>query len=236
MTPPSPAQRAADLANVVSLPARRAVPVVRRRVTGRYEVDDWGRDPELVRLAGRLAWMRWSINVGGAEHLRHRRGTLVVTNARRFALTPVMVAFALGRELERPVRFVGHSDAIPTGPWLRRVGALLDHPKETAGALRAGEVVVVGTSPSSHQRHAGEVPLHHIEAASAAGAIVHAAAAISSPISRHARVEVGTAIRNSTRRRGPLAEVEMADHVHDRLQHLLDGIGGAEVLDWIGET
>lgn len=236
MSPASPAHRAADLANVVSLPARRAAPIVRRRITGRYEVDDWGRDPELVRVAGKVAAVRWAVNVGGAERLRHRRGTLVVTNARRFALTPLLVAYALGEALDQPVRFVGHPDAVPTGPWLRRVGALLDHPKETAGALRAGEIVVVGTSATNHQRRAGDVPLRHIGAANATDSIIHAAAAVSSPFSRHARVEVGTIIRNTTGRRGPLGEVEMADHVRNRLQHLLDGIGGAEVLDWVGEA
>lgn len=238
MTPPPPsaASRASELANVVALPARRAVPIVQRRITGRYEVDDWGRDPELVRVLGNVADLRWSVSLGGAQHLRHRRGTLVVTNARRFALTPLMVALALGDELKRPVRFVGRPDAVPSGPWLRRVGGLLDHPKETAGALRAGEIVVVGTSATNHPRRAGEVPLRHIGAAAATDAVVHAAAAISSPFSRHARVEVGTVIRNTTGRRGPLGEVEMAEHVRTRLQHLLDGIGGAEVLDWVGEA
>lgn len=236
MSPPSPAHRAADLANVVSLPARRAAPIVRRRFTGRYEVDDWGRDAELVRVASKVAWLRWSVNVGGAEHLRHRRGTLVVTNSRRFALTPILVAYALGEELDHPVRFVGHPDAVPTGPWLRRVGALLDHPKEIAGALRAGEIVVAGTDATNHQRRAGRVPLRYMGAVNATGAMLHAAAAVSSPISRNARVEVSTVIRNTTGRRGPLAEVEMAEHVQHRLQHLLDGIGGAEVLDWVGEA
>lgn len=228
----------ADLRNVVSLPnaARATGTMAVRRVTGRFEVDDWGRDSELVRLAGGLAEMRWSVNLGGAQHLPARAGALVVTNSRRFALTPLLVAWSLGDHLDRPVRFVGHPDIAPVGALLRRMGALLDHPKETAGALRAGEIVVVGTAPTRHQRASGAVPISHIGAALSTGTNVYAAATVSSPLSRSARIEVSTAIRQRTKRRGPLAEVELAEHVQHRLQARLDEMGGAQVLDWLGEA
>ncbi len=233
------ARRMGDLRNVVTLPttaARATLPMAVRRVTGRFEVDDWGRDAELVRVLGGVAELRWAVNLGGAQHLPVRAGALVVTNSRRFALTPLLVAWCLGEQLDRPVRFVGHPDIAPTGALLRRMGALLDNPKETAGALRAGEIVVVGTTPTRHQRASGTVPIDHIGAALATNTSVFAAAAVSSPLSRSARVEVSTAIRTRTRRRGPLAEVELAEHVQHRLQSRLDEMGGAQVLDWLGEA
>jgi hypothetical protein len=230
---------AGELRNVVRLPRPARTPVPEsavRRVTGRYEVDDWGRDPGMVGLLGGLADLRWAVSLGGASHLPARAGALVITNSRRFALTPLMVAWSLGEATGRPVRFVGHPDIAPTGAVLRRVGALLDDPRETRGALRDGEIVVVGCQATRHQRQAGRVPVGHIGSALATGTSVFAAGAVSSPFSRHARIEVSHAVRPTTKRRGPLAEVELAEQVCHRLQHVLDQMGGAQVLDWFGEA
>ena len=65
---------------------------------------------------------------------------------------------------------------------------------------------------------------------------VHPAATASSPWGRSARVEVGTAVRAGTRRRGPLIELELADAVEQRIQRLLDEFGGMQTgtpLDWL---
>jgi hypothetical protein len=107
-------------------------------------VDDWGRDPQLVDTVIELSRLRWDIAIGGFDRLPPRRGALVVTNARRYALAPIFTAFALTRALDRPVRFVGRPDDAPVGAFVRRIGGLLDRPEEIAGALRAGELVVMG--------------------------------------------------------------------------------------------
>ena len=44
----------------------------------------------------------------------------------------------LSEAVDRPVRFVGRPDVAPIGPLLRRIGGLLDHPDEVAGALCRG--------------------------------------------------------------------------------------------------
>lgn len=224
--------------NVVSLPVERvseAVQVAERRITGRFEVDDWGRDEGFVQVAGLAAALRWAVSIGGADHLPQRTGALVVTNARRFALTPVMVAWALGRATGRPVRFVGRHDRAPVGALSRRLGGLLEHPDEVAGALRHHEIVVVGTSAVPQTRRAGVVPVPYVAAALGERVQVFTAAAVSSPVSRQARVEVAGPVRPSKPRRGPLAEVELAELVRRRLQDHLDEMGGDPVLDLIGE-
>jgi hypothetical protein len=232
-------------ARVISLPVERTTTSARRAASsatapvagfGSWHVDDWGRDPTLVRLTVGLGRLRWNLAIGGAARLPGRRGALVVVNARRYALTPVLTALALGDALGRAVRFVGRPDVAPFGPLLRRLGGLLDRPDEVAGALRCGELVVIGTEPQLHPRQVGRVDHRLVAAALQTRTTVFPTAALTSPLSRQGRIEVGPATRSGRRRRGPLSELELADAVEQRIQRLLDELGGAQtgtVLDWL---
>jgi hypothetical protein len=199
------------------------------------QVDDWGRDTTFVRVGSFAAGLRWRVSLGGAEHVPQRTGALIVTNARRFALTPLLVAWAVGDATGRPVRFVGRHDIAPFGDLSRRLGGLLAHPDEVRSALRHREIVVVGTDAVTQLRRAGEVPIPFVAAAVDAGAQILPAATVTTPFGRHARIEMAAPVRPTNDRRGPLREVETAEHVRRRLQHLLDAMGGDSVLDLIGE-
>lgn len=205
----------------------------------RPTVDEWGRDARLINVLAPFTHARWDVSVGGEHHLP-RGAALVVVNTRRFALTPVSTALALGEALGRPVRFAGRPDIAPFGPLLRRVGGLLADPDEIAGALRAGEIVVVGAEARSNPRHAGAIDPAMIAAAVREHAPVHVAAALSSMISRQARVEVATALHPRRKRRGPLAELELAEQAQRGLQGLLDELGATRTaipgLGWLGES
>ena len=199
-------------------------------------VDDWGRDAGLVRTIIGLAQVRWHVTVGGDQHLPRRKGALIVVNARRFALAPIFSALAISEAVDRPVRFVGRSDTAPLGPFARRIGGLLDHPDELFGALRADELVVMGAEASAGLRSVGRVRHDLVGAATAAGVQTYPAATTSTPFGRSARVEIGQATRPGRRRRGPLAELELADHVRARIAALLDELGEVRTgtpLDWI---
>ena len=201
-------------------------------------VDEWGRDARFVRAIAPLTHLRWDVSVGGAQHLPHH-GAIVVVNTRRFALTPISTALALSEELDRPVRFVGRPDHVPFGPLLGRLGGLLAQPAEIAGALRAGELVVLGAAGTGNPRHAGAVDPALLAPAIAEHVPVHVAATLSSLVGRQARVEVVGALRAGRKRRGPLAEVELAERAQHRLQELLDELGGTRTgvpgLGWLGE-
>lgn len=206
---------------------------------GRRSVDDWGRDQHLINRLSPLVGARWSVSVGGALHLPARVGALLVTNERHMSYSPLYVAWALGRATQRPVRFVGRPDIAPFGAWMRRVGGLLDDPAELRGALHHGELVVMATAASAHPRHAGAVDHELIGAAVAEGVGVHPVASMSTLFGRAARAEVGAAVRLRQKRRGPLAEIDLAEAVQRRLQTMLDELGGIHTgvtaLDWIGE-
>ena len=199
-------------------------------------VDDWGRDPGLVRTIIRLSKLRWDVTVGGDQRLPGRKGALIVVNARALALAPVFSALALSEVVDRPVRFVGRPDTAPVGPFVRRIGGLLDHPDEVAGALAAGQLVIMGAEHNERLRRVGRVDHALVGGALAAGAQVFPAATWSNPIGRAARLEIGAPSRSPRRRRGPLSELELADQVGRDIDLLLSEMGDLRTgtpLDWL---
>jgi hypothetical protein len=233
-----PVQR---LAGVLTLPARAtghaAAGTARTlRDWSANDVDDWGCDSESVRRAFAASKLRWDVAVGGIEQLPQRRGALIVVNARRHALAPIFTALAIGNELGRPVRFVGRPDIAPIGPLLQRLGGLLPIEAELEGALRAGEIVVLGAAHRSDNATTGTIDHRLVGAAVAARVRVLPGVTLSAPLQRAARVELGAPVKRTRIRRGPLAELELADELQRRIDELSVEFGGpltGTVLDWI---
>lgn len=232
------------LGRVVDFPTRQATSAVSEgaaifhRLTDEPagHVDNWGRDAGLFRTVTMLSEIRWSVSTGGDQFLPARKGALIVVNARRFALAAIYSAFAISRAIDRPVRFVGRPDGGAVGAVAQRLGGLLDHPDEVAGALRAGEVVVCSASATTRPRDVGTIDHALIGAAIRSNVDVFPAATTSSPFGRRARIEIGRATRQRQRRRGPLAEVELADHIGDDITLLLSEMGDINTgtpLDWL---
>lgn len=229
------------LADVIEFPARggratagTTLGAVRRLVAD--DVDDWGRDDGFVTRARTLAGLRWEVSIGGVEHVPRRGGALVVVNARRLALAPVFTALALGDATGRPVRFVGRPDWAPLGPALQRLGALLPDVDEAHGALRAGEVIVLGADHTTSNAGCGRVDHRFVGAAIAARVPVLPAATLSAHTTRATRVEIGAVVRRPRRRRGPLEELELADTLRARIDDLLVESGATIAgtpLDWV---
>jgi hypothetical protein len=199
-------------------------------------LDDWGRDTTAVQVAHGLAMLRWSVSLGGGDHVPQHGGALVVASARQFAQTVPMVAWALQRRSGRPVRFVGRPDLAPLGPFVQRLGGLRLEPAEVSGALAHGDLVVVGTEAVRQTRRAGAVPEDLIACAWSMDLPVLPAAAVSSPFTRRARVELDAPVQPIHRRRGPLGPLELAEQVRRHLQSMLDELGGVPVLDLIGDV
>jgi hypothetical protein len=232
------------IADVIALPARAAraqtaslagAAAGQVRVWTANEVDDWGRDNGFVDRIWSFSQLRWKISVGGTAHVPKRAGALIVVNARRFAMAPMFAALAIGAAIDRPVRFVGRTDVAPLGPAMQRLGALLPIEGELEGALRAGELIVLGAAHRGDNARSGTIDHRLVGAAVAARVRVLPAATMSSPAGRGARVEISTPVRLAHRRRGPLEELETADALQVRIDALLDEIDGAPTgtpLDW----
>lgn len=212
---------------------------------GDWDVDDWGRDDTLARVAGGLTRLRWRTSIGGLAHVPASEssasgsagGALLVINSRRFGLTPWLVALALADATGRPVRFAGRPDTAPVGSLARRLGGLLARPDEVAGALRCGELVVVGAAGVFDPNAVGTIDHRLVGAAVAVGSPVLPTAVAISPMTRRARIEISTRVRPPRRRRGPLAELELTQRVAERLTTMLAEFGGTRTgtpLDWLG--
>jgi hypothetical protein len=233
------------MAQLIDLPRRaisgatNAVTAPLRPLLPNHSVDEWGRDQHLIDLLSPVFGVRWAVSVGGIHHLPARAGALLVTNERRWSSSPLYVSWALARATGRPVRFVGRPDHAPLGAALRRIGALLDDPAEVRGALSHGELVVMATEPAAHPRHAGKIDHELIGAAVATGVGVYPVASMSSVFGRAARADVGAQVRMRKKRRGPLAEMELAEALQRHLQKMLDELGGIQTgmppIDWLGE-
>jgi hypothetical protein len=151
-------------------------------------------------------------------------------------LAPIFTAFAISEAVDRPVRFVGRSDTDLLGAFGRRIGGLLDHPDEIAGALRADELVVLGADATRGSRTVGPIDHTVVGAAIATKKRVFPAATSSNAFGRRARVEIGSATRAPRSRRGPLAELELADRLRHDVEELLTtmgDIGTGTPLDWL---
>lgn len=202
-------------------------------------VDEWGRDAHLIELLTPAASLRWDVSVGGIHHLPKRSGALLVTNSRRFSLSTIYSAWALSKAIGRPVRFGGRPDIAPLGPFMQRLGGLLVNSDEISGALRSGELVVVSAQGTRDPRHAGQVDPSLVGTAVVSAVPVYPVASMSTPFGRTARVELGPQVRPRRKRRGPLAELELAELTQRHIQRLIDGLGGLHTgvapIDWLAE-
>jgi hypothetical protein len=224
----------ASIAEVASDGVRAATRRLTEEPAG--ATDDWGRDPVLVRNMMLIAQLRWDVTTGGDHRLPKRAGALVVVNEPSWSNSNVFTAFAISEAIDRPVRFVGRSNVAVLKTFDRRIGGLIDHPDEVAGALRANEIVVLGAGTARGTRGVGAIDHTIVGAALATGTRVFPAATASSPFTRRARVEIGTATRPPRTRRGPLSELELSDRIRGDVRDLLDEMGDITTgtpLDWL---
>jgi hypothetical protein len=232
------------MGDVVELPQRvlptpvAALQSLSRNATSRllpaWDIDEWGRDDSLVRVANLLTSARWETVVGGLELVPADGPGVFVINTRRLRLTQWWVAVELSSAIGRPVRFVGRSDTAPFGALARRLGGLLARPDEIAGALRDGQLLVIGLSGTIDPRQAGSCDPRLLAPAVERRVLVFPTAVTASDSSRTARIEIGPSIAATRRRRGPLGELELAHRIEGSVSELLDAFGGAHtgtVLD-----
>lgn len=196
--------------------------VVRRRLAGEFTVDEWGLDPDVVEALSPVLGLRWGVDVEGAELIPQDGPVLVVANRRFGASEPFVLSRGIRLSTGRFVRLPGVPDVAAVGPALRRLGAVVDHPDEVAGLLRAGEVVAAFCDRDVRRRHhAGALRPAAVAPALVTGAAVVPVALVGREVGRRWRLIVGAPVDRPAAR-GPLASAELADTARRRLQGLLD--------------
>lgn len=205
-------------------PVRRTtLELLTRRMSGEYDVDEFGLDVELIELLDPLASLRYRVDVRGAEHVPAEGPAVIVAN-RRFGLSePVVLGRGVRLATGRRVRFTGIPDIAPVGPVLRRLGGAVAHGDEMASLLRMGHVVTVPLQRSLRRGLAGPLAAFALEPALAQGVPVIPAAVMGREMGRRWRVLLGPPLPRLGGR-GPLAMAELADEAREGVQRLLDEV------------
>lgn len=193
-----------------------------RRLTGGYEVDEWGFDRDLAVVLAPIAGLRWSATVDGVDRLPEHGAALIVHNARFGPAEPLAVAAALARATSRPVRFTGVPDRAPVGPVLRRLGGVPSDLADLRSLLTSGALVTVSLARDWRRPgRAGRAPSGALALAVDRGVPIVPMAVTGFEPARGRRLLLGAPI--VTRR--PLAPAPGADlgaTVEARVQALLD--------------
>ena len=198
-----------------------ALALVQRRLSGRFSVDEWGLDRDLLRAVAPLSRLRWALRVEGEERLPEIGPALLVHTRRVGVSEPIVLTAAVARCTDRPLRWMGSPSRGPLAPLARRLGAVPGHPADLRSLLRAGEVVGLPLEREIlHPFHVPVVPVEPVAAAMAAGAPVIPVAVMGFEAGRWWTIRFGRPIpTRRSRSAGDAAEV--AASARQRLQQLL---------------
>jgi hypothetical protein len=199
--------------------------IVARRVSGRFVVDEWGLDTDLRRVVSPLVRARWSLRLEGEAVVPEIGAALLVHNRRVGLSESAVLAAAVGRASDRPLRVTGLPPSIgpfaPLAPLARRLGAVPGNPADLRSLLRAGELVGVPLEREVlHPFHVGPVPVAPVAAALAAGVPIIPVAVLGLELGRWWTVRFGRPL--ATRRRRAVGDpTELAEATRVELQHLV---------------
>jgi hypothetical protein len=204
------------------------VAFVRRRVGGRYSVDAFGGDAQLMDAAGRLLEIAVRVDVQHGERLPRIGGALVVANRGLGIMEPAALATAVRQTVRRRLRVIGAPDVPVVGDVLRKVGALGYRPDDVAALLRAGHLAAAPLAPTWLQTGAGAPP-RELLAAILGFPVVPVAVAPGGPGRlpiRPWRVVIGPVVETGTHAvpGDTLAAAELAERTRAAVNALLAGV------------
>ena len=199
------------------------VSLVSRRVSGRFTIDEWGLDRDLLVAASLLARLRWSVQVEGERSLPEI-GPALLVHTRCLGLSePAVLSVAVGQAVGRPLRAADYLGGAPglLGSLARRLGSVPRDGADLRSLLRAGEIVAAPLGRElRHRFHVGPVPPAPLEVALAAGAPIIPVAVRGLEVGRRWTVSFGRPIP-TRRRRSVVDASELAVATRERLQTLV---------------
>ncbi len=197
----------------------------RRRLDGRYAVDQFGGDPHLMDLVAPIPNALIRVEVDGAEHLPRHGPALLVSNRGFGILEPLVLGLAIRRAAGRRLRVVGAPEVPVLGPVARKLGAVGYRPDDVAAMLRAGHLAAAPLGMTWLRGGAGEAP-RALVAATLGFPLVPVTVRPGGPLNlviRPWRVTVGPALLPplGTPAHDQLAAAELAEQVRDAVGAML---------------
>jgi len=127
------------------------VAALRRRISGRYAVDEFGGDPHLMDLFAPLMWPI-RVHVEHGELLPRSGPALLVANRGLGVLEPMVIGEAVKQASRRRIRVIGAPEVPVLGPAIRKLGAIGYRPDDVAAMLRAGHLAAAPLGPTWFRR------------------------------------------------------------------------------------
>jgi hypothetical protein len=139
-------------------PLESPLAFARRRIDGRYPIDAFGGDPQLMDLAGGILTLGIRVEVEHATRLPRIGGALIVANRGLGIFEPAALAVAVRKAVGRRLRVIGAPDAPIVGDLLRKIGAVGYRPDDVAALLRAGHLAAAPLASTWLRSGAGAPP------------------------------------------------------------------------------
>ncbi len=139
-------------------PLESPLAFARRRLDGRFQIDAFGGDAQLMDLAGRALELGVRVEVEHAERLPRIGGALVVANRGLGIVEPAVLATAVRQAVARRLRVIGAPDLPVLGDVLRKIGAVGYRADDVAALLRAGHLAAAPLAPTWLRSGAGAPP------------------------------------------------------------------------------
>ncbi len=140
-------------------PLESPLAFARRRFDGRFQIDAFGGDAQLMDLAGLRARVRCARR-GRARraHPSHRRRARSSPTAGSGSSSPPPSAVAVRLAVGRRLRIIGAPDAPVLGDVLRKIGAVGYRADDVAALLRAGHLAAAPLASTWLRSGAGAPP------------------------------------------------------------------------------
>ena len=132
--------------------------LARRRFAGRYPIDPFGADPQLMDLLAPPFRAAVRVQVEQGHRLPDVGGALLVSNRGLGLLEPAALVVAVREATGRRVRIIGAPEVPVLGPIIRKLGAVRGRPDDVASLLRAGHLAAAPLAPTWLRPGAGEPP------------------------------------------------------------------------------
>jgi len=131
---------------------------LRRRIGGRFPIDAFGFDPQIVDLIAPVFTTAIRVEIEGGENVPANGPAVLVANRGFGIAEPAVLGIAVRRVVARRLRIVGAPEVPALGGLVRRLGAISASAPDMRACLRAGNLVAVPLAPTWLRRGAGVPP------------------------------------------------------------------------------
>jgi 1-acyl-sn-glycerol-3-phosphate acyltransferase len=131
---------------------------LRRRLGGRYPIDPFGFDPQLVDFVTPVFRTALRVEISGGDNLPKSGPAVLIANRGFGIMEPAVLGIAVRRAVERRLRITGAPSVPALSGIARRLGAISASAPDLRACLSDGHLVAVPLAPTWLRSGAGVPP------------------------------------------------------------------------------